>query len=49
VRDVVKALEARGLLTEGKEDKIVNFLSRRVKKDVLKESKGPDGRVYWTE
>jgi len=49
VGDVVKALEARGLLTTGKERKIVNFLARRVKKEVLKESNGPDGRVYWTE
>jgi uncharacterized protein (DUF362 family) len=49
VRDVVKALESRGLLTKGKERKIVNFLARRVKKEVLKESKGPNGRVYWTE
>lgn len=48
-KDVAKALEARGLSTEGKEQKIANSLSRRVKKGVLKSAKGPDGWVYWTE
>lgn len=47
--DVVKALEAKGLPTEGKESRIANSLTRRVKKGVLKAAKGPDGWVYWTE
>jgi uncharacterized protein (DUF362 family) len=46
--DVAKALEARGLSTEGKEDRIAKSLSRRVKKGVLKATKGPKGWVYWT-
>jgi len=46
---VVKALESKGLSTKGKEDKIPNFLARRVKKGVLKKSKGSNGWVYWTE
>ena len=48
-KDVVKALEARGLPMEGRERRIVNSLSRRVKKGVLKSTKYPDGWVYWTE
>lgn len=47
--DVAKALEARGLSTEGKEGRIANSLTRRVKKGVLKAAKGPEGWVYWTE
>jgi predicted aldo/keto reductase-like oxidoreductase len=46
---VVKALEAKGLLTKGKNDKITGFLARRVKKGVLKRSKVRDRWVYWTE
>lgn len=46
---VVRALEAKGLLTAGKEDKILNSLVRRVKKGVLKKSKVSNGWVYWTE
>jgi predicted aldo/keto reductase-like oxidoreductase len=46
---VVKAFESKGLSTKGKEDKIANFLARRVKKGVLKKSKDSNGRVYWTE
>ncbi len=48
-KDVAKALEAIGLPTEGKERRIANSLSRRVKKGVLKSAKYPDGQVYWTE
>ena len=48
-KDVAEALEARGLSTEGKEQKIADSLSRRVKKGVLKSDKTPDGWVYWTE
>ena len=47
--DVAKALESRGIATEGKEGRIANSLSRRVKKGVLKAAKGADGWVYWTE
>ncbi|MFB0514543.1 MAG: hypothetical protein ACETVQ_03095, partial [Candidatus Bathyarchaeia archaeon] len=47
--DVAKALEARGLSTEGKEGRIANSLTRRVKKGVLKAAKGPEAWVYWTE
>jgi uncharacterized protein (DUF362 family) len=48
IEDVVKALEARGLSVEDKQGKIVGFLTRRVKKGILK-SKDLDGRVCWTE
>jgi hypothetical protein len=46
---VVKALESKGLLTEGKEDNISNLLAGRVRKGVLKKSKVSSGWVYWTE
>jgi len=46
---VVKALEAKGLSTKGKEDNITSSLARRVKRGVLKKSKGSNGWVYWTE
>lgn len=48
-QDVAKALEARGLSTIGKENRIAKSLSRRVKKGVLKATKGANGWVYWTE
>lgn len=47
--DVAKALESRAISTKGKEGRIANSLSRRVKKGVLKAAKGPDVWVYWTE
>ena len=46
---VLKALEAKGLSTKGKEDNITHSLARRVKKGVLKKSKVSNGWVYWTE
>jgi len=46
---VVKALEAKGLSTKGKEVNIINSLARRVKRGVLKKSKVSSGWVYWTE
>jgi len=49
MQDVVKALEDHGLSTKGKEDKIENFLARRVKKTVLKTSKSSTGWIYWTD
>jgi len=48
-KDVVLALKAKGLSTEGKERKIADSLNRRVKKGALKATRGPDGWVYWTE
>ncbi len=47
--DVAKALEARAISTKGNTGIIVNTLTRRVKKGVLKGTKGTDGWVYWTE
>jgi uncharacterized protein (DUF362 family) len=49
LNDVVTALGAKGLPTEGKERRIANALARRVKTGVLKRSKGPDGWMYWTD
>ena len=43
--EVVKALELRGLPTEGKEHKIAGFLARRARKGILKESRSPNGSV----
>jgi predicted aldo/keto reductase-like oxidoreductase len=40
---LVKILEARGLSTQGKEDKIAKALARRVKKGVLQKSETPSG------
>ena len=48
MEDVVEALETRGLSTKGKETKIADILTRRVKKGILKKHKTPNGRVYWT-
>jgi len=49
IGDVIKALEAKGLKTEGKEDRIAATLARRVKKKILKSTKNQKGRLYWTE
>jgi hypothetical protein len=49
LEDVVKALESKGLLTEGKEGNISNILAGRVKNGVLKKSKVSKRWVYWTE
>ena len=49
MEDVVKALEAKGLSTKGKEGKIASSLARRVKKGVLKKSKVSNRWIYWTE
>ena len=46
---VIKALESRGLLTEGKEANISNALAGRVRKGFLKKSKTSNGWVYWIE
>ncbi|MGD2157718.1 MAG: aldo/keto reductase [Anaerolineales bacterium] len=49
LEQVLKALESRGLPTEGKESNITNALAGRVKKGLLKTSKLSNGTVYWTE
>ena len=49
IKDVVRAFEAKGLSTKGKEGKIAGSLARRVKRGVLKKSKVSNGWVYWTE
>jgi len=47
--DVAKALEARGISTKDKEQRIASSLARRIKKGNLKAAKSPNGWVYWTE
>jgi hypothetical protein len=47
--DVARALEAKGIPTKNKEDKIASILTRRVRKGTLKAAKCHDGWVYWTE
>jgi uncharacterized protein (DUF362 family) len=49
IAEIIKALEARGLVTKGKEDKIMGFLERRTKKGMLKKSEVSGKWVYWTE
>jgi uncharacterized protein (DUF362 family) len=49
VHHVAKALEAHGLSTAGKEDKIASALNRRVKNGTLKKAKIPNEWVYWSE
>jgi hypothetical protein len=49
IEEVARALETKGLSTNGKEGKIVNSLNRRVQKGVFRKARGPDGWVYWAE
>lgn len=49
ITDIIEALEARGLTTEGKESAIIGLVERRIKKRLLKESEASGKRVYWTE
>ena len=49
VDDIIKALETKGLVTQGKKDKIAAALARRVKKGALRSSKDAEKRLYWTE
>jgi uncharacterized protein (DUF362 family) len=49
IEDVTKALERKGLPTQGKESKIMDILTRRMKKGVLKKTKSSNGQVFWTE
>jgi hypothetical protein len=48
IEDMVDALEARGLPTKGKENKIADILERRVRRGILKKHKTPNGKAYWT-
>lgn len=48
-RDVIKALKKRGIPTMGKEDKIKDFLVRRIQKGKLKKSKVSNEWIYWVE
>jgi hypothetical protein len=45
----MKALQARGLVTEGNEDRIIGSLERRTNKGLLKKSEASGKWVYWTE
>jgi len=49
MEDVVEALKARGLSAEDKQSKIGSFLTRRVKKGILKKSRNSNGIACWTE
>jgi uncharacterized protein (DUF362 family) len=50
IENVVEALKARGLsAAEDKQGKIVSFLTRRVKKGILKKSRNSKGMNCWTE
>jgi hypothetical protein len=49
VEDVIEALATSGLSVQGKDDKIVGFLARRVKRGILKKAKDLSGWMYWTE
>jgi uncharacterized protein (DUF362 family) len=49
VEDVAKALEDKGILMEGKQDKVKGFLVRRVKSGTLKSTKVDGEWVYWTD
>jgi diketogulonate reductase-like aldo/keto reductase len=46
---IAKALETKGISTKDREANIRNSLAGRVKKGILKRSKTPSGRVFWTE
>jgi hypothetical protein len=49
IEDVTEALERKGLPTQGKESKIMDILTRRMKKGILKKTKSSDGHIHWTE
>jgi hypothetical protein len=49
LEQVIEALEARDLPTEGKERNIAAALARRVKRGILKKSKVAEGWIYWAE
>jgi uncharacterized protein (DUF362 family) len=47
--EVRKALKARSVPVEGNMNLIVNTLTRRIEKGMLKAKKEPEGWIYWTE
>ena len=49
ISDVVKALQAKGLETQNKQDKIKAALIRRVKNGSLKSSKNLEKQLFWAE
>jgi uncharacterized protein (DUF362 family) len=49
IEDVISALQAKGISTKGHEQKIPNFLARRVKNGTLKRERDARGEFYWTE
>lgn len=48
VEDIIQALQAKEISTEGQEEKIQNFLTRRVKNGTLTKESDKSGRFYWT-
>lgn len=48
IHDVIDALGAKGLPTNGKETKVADILTRRVKRGILKKHKTSNGQAYWT-
>jgi hypothetical protein len=49
INDILKALKRKGIVTQGKEDKIPGFLARRVKSGSLMREDPADGKSYWSE
>jgi uncharacterized protein (DUF362 family) len=48
VEDIIQALQAKEISTEGQEKKIQNFLTRRVKNGTLTKESDKSGKFYWT-
>lgn len=48
-KDVIKALADRALPVTGKSAQILTTLKRKVRKGILKGTKGPEGWTFWTE
>jgi uncharacterized protein (DUF362 family) len=48
LQDVTRALEAKGIRTEGCEQRILGLLARRVKKGILRRENSEE-KVYWIE
>ena len=49
LKDVIGALETKGIPVKGQEERIPSFLERRVKNGVLKRGREDDAKSYWTE
>ena len=49
LEQVIKALESKGLSTEGKQDSISSILAGRARKGILEKPKVSNELVYWTE